>query len=51
MTFDYVRIRKGTDIETAMKKGCVLVCNYLKSNSKQFKIQSNITINLQGEEL
>lgn len=48
MVQDFIKIRKGTNPKTALKKSIKILWAYLLSNSKNFKIEETITINFRG---
>lgn len=46
MVEDYIKLRKGTNVKTAFKKGAGILWDYLLSNSKDLKLEQGITIEL-----
>jgi len=48
MIQDFVKLRKGTNPKTALKKSTKILWDYLLYNSKNFKLEENITINFSG---
>jgi len=46
---DFVKIRKGTDTEYAMKKCCKMVCKFIMNNGKNLKQEYGFTINIQDK--
>jgi len=49
MKQDYVRIRKGTNPKTALKKATKILWEYILSNSKDFKLEEQIVINMKRD--
>lgn len=48
MTQDFVHVRKGTHPKKALMKTTKILWDYLLSNSKNFELESGITINFSG---
>ena len=47
MIQDFCKIRKGTDSKYALDKALEIVTRYILFNSRDFKVESTIDINLQ----
>jgi hypothetical protein len=47
---EFVKIRKGTDTEYAIKKSCKMICNFIKSNGVNLKQKHGVVIRIYSHE-